>query len=297
MMATAEELLYNATNGVSTDVKSYFAVDLHSRVITPPSNVKNIGVESDDEVKRLYFKVPRFYDDIDLSEFETRINYTNANGEDDVYGVEDVTVDGDYLVFSWLVGRFAVAKKGTVKFIVCMIQVDENGVIDREFNTTTCTMSVLEGLETVPFESKEVAKDAVLLIASEAVKQALSDNDYITLADTVSVYEFGNYSSFYQGIMGHYVDMSLVSIGKRVRINSTNVPLLYVSGHPTSGYGSIPDNEQDFITMLNETGEVSYYGIALRDYAMDSGMREIVGSIEEAIDHIIELQNSLIGGE
>lgn len=99
-----------------------------------------------------------------------------------------------------------------------------------------------------------------------------NDEGYITLADTVSVYEFADYDNFHLGVLGGYVDRSLLPVGKRVRIKDTNIPLLYVSGQPTSGYGKLPETEQDFITMLNNTGEVSYYGIALRDYAKDSGM-------------------------
>ena len=79
-MPTAEELLRQAAeNGaVATDTIPYLTVDLHTRLITIPSSITNIGVESDDEVKRLPFKVPRYFGDIDLSEFDIRINYTNA---------------------------------------------------------------------------------------------------------------------------------------------------------------------------------------------------------------------------
>lgn len=172
-MATAEEILAQAAeNGVgSTDTKSYLTVDLYSRVISVPPIIKNIGVESDDEVTRLYFKMPRYYNDIDLSRFVIRINYTNANNDGDVYGVDDVKVIDDEITFSWLVGRYAVSKQGNVSFIVCMVEVDEFGYITREFNTTVCSLPVLKGLETVE-SLKEEEKDAMQAIAKEAARAA-----------------------------------------------------------------------------------------------------------------------------
>lgn len=175
-MATAEELLTQAADsGVTpTETRSYFTVDLRSRTISIPSDIKNIGVESDDEVTRLYFKVPRFYDDVDLSEFIIRINYTNANGDGDLYEVDDLVTNDSELIFSWLVGRFAVTKQGTVSFIVCMKKFDDIGVTDKEFNTTTCSLPVLKGLETVR-EVVEEERDALHAVAKEAAEEALRD--------------------------------------------------------------------------------------------------------------------------
>lgn len=179
-MATAEELLTQAAeSGVTpTETRSYFTVDLRSRTISIPSDVKNIGVESDDEVTRLYFKVPRFYDDVDLSEFIVRINYTNANGHGDLYEVDDLTINDDDLIFSWLVGRFAVTKQGTVSFIVCMKKFGNFGITDKEFNTTICSLPVLKGLETVK-EVVEEDRDALHAVAKEAAEEALENIDSV----------------------------------------------------------------------------------------------------------------------
>lgn len=140
-MPTADELL---TTEVCDDV---LTVDLESRQILIPSSVKNIGVESDDNVRILHFRLPRYYCTTDLSEFAIRINYENAKGGGDLYDVKNPTVENDLIKFDWIVGRYAVTYKGNVVFNVCLRDVTD-GVINREFNTTIATLPVLQGLET-----------------------------------------------------------------------------------------------------------------------------------------------------
>lgn len=143
-MATADEIL--ATMSEET-TQSVIVIDNDLRTINIPENIKILGVESDDDVLRLHFRMPKMYGEVDLSEFAIRINYMNAAEKGDVYVVTDAVVVEDHITFSWLVGRTATERKGDVNFIVCLKQV-ENGVVEQEFNTTLATLKVLEGLET-----------------------------------------------------------------------------------------------------------------------------------------------------
>ena len=131
-------------------VSNVFEIDSNLRTINIPITVKNIGVESDGDVKRLEFTIPREYGEFDLSQFRIRINYMNANGDKSIYLVEDKKVSGDNITFSWLVGRNVTKYKGQVNFIVCLKLSDEKGEILKELNTTLCRLEVLEGLEVVP---------------------------------------------------------------------------------------------------------------------------------------------------
>ena len=141
-MATADEIL---AAEVCDDI---LTVDLDSRIINIPKNVTNLGVQSDDNVRKLHFRVPRYYCDVDLSTFVIRINYMNAKKGGDVYDVPTSEVVDDMICFDWEVGRNAVAWNGEVKFIVCLKDVDTEGNVLREFNTTIATLPVLPGLET-----------------------------------------------------------------------------------------------------------------------------------------------------
>ena len=131
-------------------VSNVFEIDSNLRTINIPITVKNIGVESDDDVKRLEFTMPKKYGEFDLSQFRIRINYMNANGDKSIYLVEDKKVSGDNITFSWLVGRNVTKYKGQVNFIVCLKLSNEKGEILKELNTTLCRLEVLEGLEVVP---------------------------------------------------------------------------------------------------------------------------------------------------
>ena len=141
-MATADELLS------TLDTDKTLIIDKDLRTIIIPSSVKNLGVESDDDVLRLKFSMPRMYGDVDLSDFYIYINYMNAKNTGDVYVVDDKTIADDTITFSWLVGRVALAYKGNVRFIVCMKKHDDNSNVIQEYNTTIASLPVLEGLET-----------------------------------------------------------------------------------------------------------------------------------------------------
>jgi hypothetical protein len=142
-MATAAELL---ANGLGHD-DTTLVIDNYLRTIHIPKRITNLGVEYDDDVLRLNFKMPRYLDDTDLSTFSIRINYVNANGDGDIYTVSDKVVNPDSIAFSWLVGPTATAYKGKTKFNVCMKTVDEDGNVQREYNTAIASLPVLEGLE------------------------------------------------------------------------------------------------------------------------------------------------------
>ena len=123
-------------------------IDNDLRTITVPSGLQTVGVESDEDVRRLNFQMPKQYGEVDLSEFNIRINFLNANNSGDVYAVTDKAVSGDNITFSWLVGRNALAYRGSIRFIVCLKKTDAEGVVRQEFNTTVAQLTVLEGLET-----------------------------------------------------------------------------------------------------------------------------------------------------
>lgn len=172
-MATAEELL--AATGETSDT---ITLDLDSRRMAIPEAAVTIGVASDDDVKRLYFVVPRHYREIDLSEFDIRINFKNGAGTEDQYPIPaaniEVDEDTDQINFSWLLDRSVFEKAGDVKFSICMVKYGAEGIIEKEFNSTPAILKVLEGLETVEaiVENNPSAFDNVLF-RLKAVENAM----------------------------------------------------------------------------------------------------------------------------
>lgn len=148
-------------------------IDAETRKITVPETYKILGVESDEDSERVYFRAPRIVGDkIDLATLGLRINYQNANSQKDSYPVDDLTVENEFITFSWLLSRKAVAYKGAVKFIVCAVRIGDNAEISNEWNTTLASAEVLEGLEVdlsgIPDEEGKDLLEA--LIAQSQVK-------------------------------------------------------------------------------------------------------------------------------
>lgn len=124
-----------------------YIIDENLRVISIPPLGVVLGVEGDKDVNTVKFKMVRYYKGIDLSKFEIRINFANANGDLSYYTVKNLTVTDDTLTFEWLVGYLVTKYKGTVRFVVRMIITDSStGEVQQAFDTTIGEARSLEGL-------------------------------------------------------------------------------------------------------------------------------------------------------
>lgn len=153
------------------------------RTMQIPSDIVLLGVESDDDVNKIEFQMPKEYCGFDLSTFEARINYMNANGVGDIYIADDLAEDGNdpsLMNFSWLVGRNACAYKGDTKFIVCLKKFDEDQNVVQEFNTTVYSLLVLEGLETTEAVVQQNADIIEYILKRIEDAGVIDPNDYYT---------------------------------------------------------------------------------------------------------------------
>lgn len=126
-----------------TVTTEYCIIDPVLRSIAIPESLKIAGVETDNNVKRIFFKVDKKAQITDLSELDIYVNYLNAKGEADRYHCDDRKIEGDFITFSWLISEFATQYKGQISFIVCA----KKGS-GEHWNTTLASLNVLEGLET-----------------------------------------------------------------------------------------------------------------------------------------------------
>lgn len=187
-MTEAEKLLQETKSAVVTEtqVEDICVIDSDMRIIDIPEQFKVLGVESDKDVRAMQFRVPKTYKGTDLSAFTISVNYQNARGTKGRYIVTDKKVSGDQIEFSWTVGKTATVYRGDTRFIVCMRLTGSDGVIEKEFNTTLATMTVLEGLEVdnpvIEQEEKDIiaqllqivddkSKEAVQAVTEEGIKQ------------------------------------------------------------------------------------------------------------------------------
>ena len=104
--------------------QKYCIIDPDTREIYVDPIYQILGVESDEKAERILFRCPKIVgDNLDLTQYQIRINYQNANGQKGQYLVDDVTVDDDDIIFSWLLHRPVTAYQGNVRFIVCAVSV------------------------------------------------------------------------------------------------------------------------------------------------------------------------------
>ena len=188
-MTEAEKLLQETKSAAvvaESQAEDICVIDSDLRIIGIPEQFKVLGVENDKDVKVMQFRMPKVYKGTDLSAFNISVNYQNARGTKDRYVVTDKKVSGDQIEFSWTVGKTATVYRGDTRFIVCMRLAGSDGVIQKEFNTTLATMTVLEGLEVdnpvIEQEEKDIiaqllqivddkSKEAVQAVTAEGTKQ------------------------------------------------------------------------------------------------------------------------------
>lgn len=165
-MDIEEALAASTVSTHSNDTNNKIVINNDLRTMSIPSDMV-LGVESDDSVNQLNFRMSRFYCETDLSEFNIYVNYTNGITKD-AYIVFDKVITEEFIDFTWVVSRTAVRNKGTTKFIVCLKKSDDSGNIVKEYNTTVHELTVLEGLETVSQDISEY---------SDTIEQLLSRID------------------------------------------------------------------------------------------------------------------------
>lgn len=127
---------------------SDFELDLSTRRVIPPDDMGAVGVASDERVRPLRFTMPRFYEGFDLAEFQFRVNYENAGGDDDIYLVDDMEAGDDSITLTWLLSRLATAYEGTVTYVICGLKFADDGItVEQEINSTVASFEVLKGFE------------------------------------------------------------------------------------------------------------------------------------------------------
>lgn len=228
----------------------YIVINDDLRTMHIPSSIAILGVESDDDVNKIPFTMPKEYCGFDLSEFEARINYMNPNGTGDLYIVDDLAVDGDNMTFTWLVGRNACAYKGNTKFIVCLKKFDDDQNVVQEFNTTVYNLPVLEGLETteaVVQQNPDIIEYMLKLIEEAGI---IDLDDYYTKEQVNALklanpYKLNINGTEYDG--SQPVEMTIDG-GSTASTETASGTIVHVTD-------AVPNEEVKSLTLLDENGE------------------------------------------
>lgn len=145
-------------NPLVVDASRYHLIDDKTRALIKPEdeNEKILGVETDKDAVRRYFKCPKIVgDNIDLSQCQLYVGYIGAKDEKGQlffdeepgrYHCDDVMEDGDYLLFSWKLSGNVFLRDGYVAYNI--YAVSNNG--DEAVMAWNTTPAIGRVLKTVP---------------------------------------------------------------------------------------------------------------------------------------------------
>lgn len=131
-----------------------YNIDLNSRLIEAPEYV---GAEKEVYAETIYFRCPRYFENMDLTLTTCIIMYKNAKGDERVYPVpfyDAVTEEADgNILIPWILSGDVTSSPGTVEFAIRFYTIDGD---NQEFvyclNTQSATTKVLASMETTESE-------------------------------------------------------------------------------------------------------------------------------------------------
>lgn len=173
-MSQATDLLNSLSNEGSVDpsVEEHIVVG-NDRFVYVPDDLKKIGVAGDKDINTVTFDCPRYWDGVDISEFTMYINYMRPNNSASKYHAT-VTIDEEdenILHFDWTFSDHALEYKGTLTFLLCAKEIDENGIETRHWNSErNSDLVISEGME---------VDEAIVSQHPDVITQILKDIAYL----------------------------------------------------------------------------------------------------------------------
>lgn len=143
-------------------------VNTNTRQFSIPGADLVFGVEHDSGSEVKNFQCHRYVgNNVDVANSFVRINYRNANGEMDSYLINDLTVEGENVHFSWSLAPKVTAYKGQVKFVMCVVGPD----LKVKWHTAMGTGQVHEGLEPDQSHIEDETDDVVAALIAMVEQQ------------------------------------------------------------------------------------------------------------------------------
>lgn len=134
-----------------------YEINLNARTIEAP---EYLSVETDHRAEAIYFKMPRYYDGVDLTSKTAVIQYENAAGEGHVYVVPFYDVEtadrleinlGDGIrqtvLFPWLIDHNVAKTAGTVKYNIRFYELASENHVIYSLNTLPAESKILHGID------------------------------------------------------------------------------------------------------------------------------------------------------
>lgn len=155
-----------------------YNVDLNTRKITVP---KFLSVKNDHQAETVYFKIDRYYENIDLTNTTCIIKYTNAAKENYIYPVPfydlENAIQENKIIIPWCIQGQATKYSGTIKFAICFYKVNEFHEISYTLNTLVAESEILQGQNEEEFNlsNNSITLDNNMLELIQELEQASNE--------------------------------------------------------------------------------------------------------------------------
>ena len=123
-----------------------YEINLNTRTIFAP---EFLSVETDHNSEVIWFKVDRFFDDVDLFDSTCWIKYVNANGDSHFSLTKPMVIkesNHDILYLPWVINDTVAKSAGNVKFSFRFFKIGESKKVYFDINTMPATSKILHGL-------------------------------------------------------------------------------------------------------------------------------------------------------
>lgn len=300
------------------DSDSRFVINSTTREISTTSDKLEL-IQGDHQSERITFEIPKIVEGHDMSLSDRiEVHYinidrrTNATSRD-VYIIDDASVDGDKLTFSWLISGNATKYYGRLNFIILFECLDPDGNYTYKWNTEICKLLTIgEGISNTSAviedhsDILEKFKKEILEEAGEnSIQPDWNQNDS-TAADYVKNRPF--YSQHEEGYFIENKSVSIKSASRPVYVRGDVAYLPFSVGETYKvtwdgvEYSCMADSvyEQVYIGNAKLAGaggssdEPFLIVYSNGDYAVGGAVGEHNFSISGVIDRIIKLPSKFL---
>ena len=169
--------------------ENIYNIDLNTRTIESP---EFLSVSRDHRAETIYFKCPRYFDNIDLTNLVCVVEYINANGDGRVYAVpyydvdslslidEDEEIYEPMILFPWCIDGEATKVAGEITYAIRFYELNGTGTnMVYNLNTLTAKSKVLHGIEVnnADFEDSEDESNYLATCLEQVMSYAKKASD------------------------------------------------------------------------------------------------------------------------
>ena len=162
------------------DSDSRFVINSTTRAISTTSDKLEL-IQGDHQSERITFEIPKIVEGHDMSLSDRiEVHYINIDRRTkatsrDIYIADDMAVDGDKLIFSWLISGNATKYYGRLNFIILFECLDSDGNYTYKWNTEICKLLTIgEGISNTEAVAEDYS-DILEKFRKEVIGEATAD--------------------------------------------------------------------------------------------------------------------------